>query len=121
MFRRKPRLTKSQMLDARPLRLSDAEPEEVSENKFLLKVQLRPTRIARLLLRVSTGATKTFELDPLGLFVYQSCDGKTPVRQVIKKLARRYHLNWREAEVATLQFLYTLAKKGLIGMAMKQQ
>jgi len=121
MFRRKPKLTKSQMLDARPVRLSDSQPQEVSDNKFLLKIQLRPTRIARLLLRVPTGATKTFELDPLGLFVYQSCDGRTPVRQLIKKLAKRYNLNGRESEVATLQFLYTLAKKGLIGMQINRQ
>ena len=121
MFRRKPKLTKSQMLDAKPLRLSDAEPQEVSDNKFLLKVQLRPTRIARLLLRVSAGTTKTFELDPLGLFVYQSCDGKTPVRQVIKKLAKRYNLNQREAEVATVAFLKTLTSKGLVAMAVEKK
>jgi hypothetical protein len=120
IFERKPKLTKSQMLDARPLRLSDAEPEEVSSDKFVLKVELQPTKVARWLLRMPRGATKSFELDPLGLFVYQACDGKTPVRQVIKKLAKRYNLNVREAEVATLQFLYTLARKGLIGMAMKK-
>ena len=65
------------------------------------------------------GATKTFELDPLGLFVWQACDGKTPVRQVIKRLARHYNLNEREAEVSTLAFLRTLMRKGLIGIPAK--
>ena len=106
------------MLSARPVRLSEATPKEAGTNKWLLKVQLRPTRLARWLLRVPTGTSKTFELDPLGLFVWEACDGKTPVRQVIRKLAKRYNLNEREAEVATVQFLYTLAEKGLIGMAM---
>jgi hypothetical protein len=108
------------MLDAKPLRLNDAEPEEAGADKYVLKVRLQPTRIARWLLRVPQGTTKTFELDPLGLFVYEACDGKTPVRQVIKKLAKRYNLNTREVEVATLQFLHTLARKGLVGMAMKK-
>ena len=116
----KPRITKSQMLSAKPLRLSGAQPQAVSETKFHLTVELQPTRVARWLMRMGGGAggggAKTFELDPLGVFVWQACDGKTPVRQVIRKLARHYNLNTREAEVSTLAFLHTLARKGLIGM-----
>jgi hypothetical protein len=104
------------MLSSRPVRLHESEPEKVSEAKWHLKAPLKPTRAARFFLRVAPAATKTFELDPLGLFVWEHCDGKTPVRQLIRLLAKRYHLNEREAEVATVQFLYTLAKKGLIGM-----
>src|SRR5690348_11294200 len=110
MFRAKPKLNKREMLDSRPVRLSDAEPRDAGQGKWTLTVVLRPTRVARLLLRVPAGAKRTFELDELGLFVWQSCDGKTPVRQVIKRLAKQYRLSEREAEVATVQFLYTLAK-----------
>ena len=60
---------------------------------------------------------KTFELDELGKFVWDACDAKTSVRQIIRKLAKRYNLNDREAEVATVAFLKTLTSKGLIGMA----
>jgi hypothetical protein len=60
---------------------------------------------------------KTFELDELGKFVWDACDGKTAVRQIIRRLAERYNLNQREAEVATVAFLQTLTRKGLIGMA----
>jgi hypothetical protein len=104
------------MLSSKPVRLSEGEPREVAENQFHLVVPLRPTRVARFFLRVSQTTTKTFELDSLGVFVWEQCDGKTPVRQVIRRLGKRYNLNDREAEVATVQFLYTLAKKGLIGM-----
>ena len=117
----KPRITRSQMLSAKPLRLSDAEPWQVSEKTFHLTIELKPTRLTRWLMRVPSGATRTFELDPLGLFVWQTCDGKTPVRQVIKKLAKHYHLNEREAEVSTLAFLHTLARKGLIGMQVAKE
>jgi hypothetical protein len=120
MFRKRPKLTKSQMLSARPARLSEAEAREVSAGKHQLTVRLRPSRLARWLLRVGSDATKTFELDAIGKFVWESCDGKTPVRQVIRKLAKRYNLNEREAEVATVQFLYTLARKGLVGMKMEE-
>lgn len=118
IFRRRPKLTKADVLAARPLRLSDAPPEPAGEGKWRIKVPIKPGRIAGFLLRVSAETTKTFELDALGLLVWENCDGKTPVRQLIRKLAARYNLNEREAEVATVQFLYTLAKKGLVGMAM---
>lgn len=109
------------MLSSRPIRLSAGEPKEIGENQFHLRVPLQPTRVARFFLRVSESATKTFELDSLGVFVWEHCDGKTPVRQVIRRLGKRYKLNDREAEVATVQFLYTLAKKGLIGMQINRQ
>jgi hypothetical protein len=121
VFRRHPKLSKSEMLSSKPLRLSDAQPREIGEKKYHLVVPIRPMRIARFFLRVSKTATKTFELDPLGLFVWQHCDGKTPVRQLIRRLAKQYNLNDRAAEVATVQFLYTLAKKGLIGMQINRQ
>src|SRR5438034_729334 len=117
LFKRTPKLSKSQMLSARPTRLSDQPPERVGEGKWHLKAPLRPSRIAGWILRVPKDASKTFELDALGLFVWEACDGKSAVRQIIRKLARRYNLNEREAEVSTVQFLYTLAKKGLIGMS----
>jgi hypothetical protein len=63
---------------------------------------------------------KTFELDELGKFVWDTCDGKTAVRQIIRRLADRYNLNDREAEVATVAFLRTLTRKGLVGMAIEQ-
>ena len=115
----KPATTKPQMLAARPARLVDVEPAAVTENSWRLTVPLRTARWAGWLLRVPGGATKTFELDPLGKFVWDACDGRTSVRQIIRRLAKRYNLNDREAEVATLAFLHTLVKKGLLGMQIR--
>jgi hypothetical protein len=69
---------------------------------------------------VPPGATKTFEFDAIGVFVWNHCDGRTSVQQIIRKLAAEYRLNLREAEVPTVQFLQTLARKGLIGMRVKK-
>ena len=122
MFRSlKPAVTKAQMLAARPARLVDAEPVAVSDTSWRLTVPLVNSGWTGRLLRVPTGATKTFELDPLGKFVWDTCDGRASVRQVIVRLAKRYNLNEREAEVATVAFLHTLVKKGLIGMSLKGQ
>jgi hypothetical protein len=104
------------MLSAKPLRLADTDPVELAAGQWRVTVPLKPTGWAARFLRVPANVTKTFELDELGKLVWDACDGKTSVRQVIRKLAGRYHLNEREAEVATLAFLRTLMRKGLIGI-----
>ena len=104
------------MLSAKPVRLSDAEPVEHATGQWRLTVPLKPVGWAARFLRVPQNVTKTFELDELGKLVWDACDGRTSVRQVIRNLASRYDLNEREAEVATLAFLRTLMRKGLIGI-----
>ena len=112
---------KSDMLSARPVRAVGATEKSTGPAAWQVTVSLRPTRWARFLLRApSAGVKKTFELDELGKFVWDECDGRTPVRQIIRRLAKRYNLNEREAEVATVAFLHTLTRKGLLGMAVEK-
>jgi hypothetical protein len=110
-------MTRQQALAARPVRLVEGPVAGTGDGGGRLSVPLRPKAWAKWLLRFPAGATKTFELDPLGLLVWESCDGKTSVLQIVRKLERRYHFSSREAEVSTVAFLRTLIKKGLIGMA----
>ena len=84
-----------------------------------MTVPLAPVGWRARFLRVPRNVTKTFELDELGKLVWDACDGTASVQQVIRKLASRYNLNEREAEVATLAFLRTLMRKGLIGIPAK--
>jgi hypothetical protein len=113
----KPRITRDDALTAKPRRLVDVELEPDSTGGGKLKVPLAPRRWGRRLFRLPAGATKTFELDAIGVFVWNRCDGGHTVQQIIRKLADEYRLNLREAEVPTVQFLHTLARKGLIGMS----
>ncbi len=114
----KSRLTLQEQLAARPLPLVEAEIVKRDDGGAKLKVPMKNTgRWSSWLFRVPDGATKTFELDALGLMVWELCDGKTSVQQIIRKLAKRYQLNLREAQVPTLTFLRMLTKKGLIGMS----
>ena len=111
-------MTREDALSARPKRLIEAVPREKSNGGATLTIPLPRARArwANWLLRVPDGATKTFELDAIGLFVWQSCDGRTSVRTIVENLAKQYNLNLREAEVPTVQFLQTLMRKGLIGV-----
>ena len=110
--------TKAEVLSGKPVRAESATEAEAGEGKWRLTIPLRSAKQggwAARFLGVPEGATKTFELDELGKFVWDACDGRTTVAQVIRKLARQYNLNDREAEVATMAFLNTLARRGLIG------
>jgi hypothetical protein len=119
LFQTQPRPTPADTLAAKPLRLFDAQPVETSAGQWRLTVPLKTTGWAARFLRVPQQLNKTFELDELGKHVWDACDGRTSVRDVIRGLANRYHLNEREAEVATLAFLRTLMRKGLIGIPTK--
>ena len=116
MFRRRPpRLTRQQQLSAKPLRLVDGVMADAADGGGRLTVPLRQRRWAGWLLRVPPGATKTFELDALGRMVWDACDGRTTVQQIGRRLAKRYRLSDREAQVSTEAFLATLARRGLVG------
>ena len=124
LFRRAPRPAKSEILAGKPVRAPGAKETGAGGGKWTITIPLRSARTggwASRLLRVPEGATKSFELDELGKFVWDECDGKTSVRQIIRRLAKRYNLNEREAEVATVAFLHTLTRKGLLGMAIKDE
>ena len=63
---------------------------------------------------------RTFGLDPYGRQVYESCDGKQSVRQIIARFAKRTHVSQTDAELAVTQFMRTLLTKGLIVMEMEK-
>ena len=121
MFRKAPKATKADMLAGRPMRSTDAEPKAIGDSAWQITVPLQPRKWANFLPRAPGDMKKTFELDEIGKFVWDQCDGKTNVRQIILKLARRYNLNERQAEVSTVAFLQTLTRRGLIGLAVRDR
>jgi len=118
--KRPPSLTRQQQLASRPVRLVDGDLAPAGNGGATLKVKLKGRRIA-LLFRVPEGATKTFEFDPMGRFVWEHCDGKTSVQRIARKFAKAYSVSEREAQVSCEQFLMMLAKKGLVGAAVSRK
>jgi Coenzyme PQQ synthesis protein D (PqqD) len=109
-------ISKQQALSARPVQLVKCELTETPDGGAKLQIPLKQTTWSNWLFRLPQGAMKTFELDSLGLYVWRSCDGKTSVQQIIRRLAKEHGLTLREVEVATVRFLEVLVKKGLVGM-----
>ena len=107
--------TPREVLRAKPVKLVSATIERRDDGSGRLTVPLKPNAFGRLF-RLPAGATTNYELDALGLFVWDKVDGKTSVRRIAAGLAERWTLDAHAAEVATLTFLRTLSKRGLVGV-----
>ena len=98
---------RKQILASKPIRRADAT---VNDTRITVPIAAR----RGLLFRIPEGATKTFELDAMGSFVWHRCDGATTVQQIVDQLAEQFEIDRERAEASTLQFLNLLASRGLI-------
>lgn len=107
------------MRKAKPLRNPDVEWEEKPDGSVHLQAPLEGQGrgfAALLAKRMNLPATKGFELEPVGAFVWLQCDGATTVETIGKRLRDRYKMNRVEADVALGAFLQTLSQRRLIAL-----
>jgi hypothetical protein len=117
------KLSPREALDAKPVKATGAtlEPDGQGGGKLTIPLRAELLGFWGRMFGVPEGATKTYELDPVGRFVWEHVDGRTSVRQLARKLAKAYHLDERVAEVSTARFLHTLTRRGLIGVPIKRK
>ena len=121
LFRRKPApkaISRQASLQSKPLRNPNLETERDENGATVLLVPPNPARWAsfvRKRLGVD-GKPRRICLDELGGYVWEQCDGKTEVRAIITNFAKRFKLNRKEAELSIVEYLRTLARKGIIGI-----
>lgn len=111
-------VTREESLDSKPIHNPSLTIETGADGCVTLSAQQRPSGWARILARLLRVADKPrrIRLDELGTTVWNLCDGQTTVRQIITRFAGQYKLNRKEAEVSILQYIRSLAQKGLIGI-----
>ena len=56
-------------------------------------------------------------LDSMGTYVWQMCDGKHTISQIIKGIQKQYQLTRKEAETSLFTFMQQLGKRNFIGFA----
>ena len=104
-----------------PVKNPEVEEERVGEGEVILSWPMRVRPWARGLGRLLGGGggkprQRRLQLDLLGTAVWELLDGRSPVREVVRRFAKRFELHPKEAEVAVSQFLRDLGKRGLIGL-----
>ncbi len=102
---------------AKPVRHPDVQWSESEDGSILLQAPLEGQGrgfAAILARRMNLPATKGFELEPIGGYVWTQCDGATTVETIGKRLRERYKMNRVEADTALGAFLQTLGQRRLI-------
>lgn len=92
------------------------------DDNAVLNVPRKRTTMVKLMARFfSLPPYKQIELDELGTYTIELCDGEHTVEEIIEEFADRFDLSLREAEVSMLSYLQTLAKRGIIAFAVPDQ
>ena len=119
----KPKITKEQSLSSLVMRNPEAVAEEKSDGALTIKVPYKRKGLLKRFIKNSEEETfwRDFELDEIGIFVWNMCDGKITVREMRRRLADKYKLGRREAEIALTNFLSTLGKKGLVAILVPKE
>jgi len=117
-----PHLDRQDSLAAKPVLNRLVKLERDEDGNIILQVPRRDTAMARTVARVfGIPPYKRVALDELGTFVIELCDGQNTVREMVDKLAKRFKLNHREAEVSLSTFLRTLGRRSIIGLVIERR
>lgn len=104
------------MLSSKPARNEALEWEKTDDGEVQVSVTRQESWRVRLLSKVFYIPKKRkITLDEVGSEVWQMCNGRTTVAQMIEELSGKYQLNRKEAEVSLLAYLKTLAQKRFVG------
>lgn len=114
-LKKKPELSRSTVLRARPLRNPSAR-WETEEGETIITIPLKPKgKGAKLLSRwFPVSEEKQIALDEIGSEVWALCDGQSTIEQIIKKIGEKYKLNRKEAEASILEYLRQLSRRKLV-------
>ncbi len=115
---RPPEVDRNSAMTLRPARNSLLTWEEKESGKTILTVpvQEKKGRVARSMAKwMQVPAERYVELDEVGGFVWEICDGKHTVEQIVQLTSKEYKMNRREAEVSVTMFLQMLHERKYIG------
>lgn len=108
----------------KPIRNQALTWEQDDEGLVTINMEFTRSRMGRwlgILFYIPKKRTRTFELDAIGSFVWERCDGKKNVNKLTTELSKQYNLSKREAEVSLLTYLKTLAERNLIGFVVRHK
>jgi hypothetical protein len=112
---------KDQVFHFRPVRNGAVEWETNEEGEAVLRVPRRDDRkgkVVGFLLHIPQ--TRSVQLDEVGTFVWNLCDGSNTVEGIVQKLARQFKMNRREVEVSVTTYLQMLSERNFIAFYQRE-
>ena len=115
-FKKNSKMPRKQMFSSIPVRNLEASIEKTEDGMrvTLTRDQTRMPWYVKLM--PSPPPTRTFEMDSVGAFVWDMCDGTRTIAQIADALADEKKLEVKEAEVALINYLRMLNKRGIVGL-----
>ena len=105
---------------SQPVRLVEWSSD--GDGRVTLAVRRREDRATRMLsFLVPIPRQRRVALDEIGSDVWRMCDGDTSLADMAGTLARKYKLNYKEAQQPLLRFLNDLARRGLVGFRLAHE
>lgn len=115
-------MSREQSLSARPVLHQLVTIQRNEEGLAMLSVPHKRTSTVRWICKAfKIPPYKRIELDELGTYTVELCDGMHTVAEIIAGFAQKFGLNRREAEVSMVSYLQALAKRGIISFAVRGQ
>lgn len=96
------------------------EKRETGETLLIIPENQSVGRITRVMAKwLSAPTERKVELDEVGGFVWELCDGRNTIEAIVQKTGKEYKMNRREAEVSVTMFLQMLHERNFIGLYKK--
>jgi hypothetical protein len=117
-----PQVDRKAVMTLRPGRnsLLTWEKREGGETILTVPQNDRVSLITRAMARwLQVPTERKVELDEVGSYVWELCDGTRTVETIVQQTGKQYKLNRREAEVSVTMFLQMLHERNFIGFYKK--
>ncbi len=115
-------VTKEEFYKLKPIQSTFITVLKEKDDQILLEVDISKFKKKSLRRRLLPSPNyKKIQLDKLGKFTFELCDGNNTVKQIIKKFQEEYKLTFTETETAVTKYLTLLNMRHLIGWQIPQE
>jgi len=110
------------MLQVIPVKNESARFEQVDSSGIKVTVQKKKPKylIPPLSWIIKMKLEKTIQLDEIGAFLLNLCDGKNTIENIIDSFAEQYQLSFHEARVSITDYIKSLMERGILAIASKE-
>ena len=112
-----PQVSRQESLVARPIQNSDVRSEHRGKSLLLrlpLKKNPKTSKLATAFLNLPADAHRKIVLDSIGAGIWELCNQRNAVADIIELTRRRYKFSHKEALISVTTFLKQRGGKGLI-------
>ena len=111
-------LSKEQILLSIPVKNACIRWTKNENGETVLRIPRKKGRAIYLLSKVFfVPEEKTVILDKVGSHLWELCNGKNSVNEIIKSLQKTFEFNQKKLEPSCLEYLKKMVKRGIIGLA----